>query len=119
MNSETYEERDAVCWHCLDCVTVPARVRCERCPEECDIEGCDAPGCNGQTPNASPWRSLRDDPPTMDHWEPVLLRDTSVPRVLQPPNAIVTWSVAYSLVRSDRAQDKLREGFTHWMKIPK
>jgi hypothetical protein len=35
---------DAVCWHCQDVVIMP-RTRCERCPEECDIEGCQEPGC--------------------------------------------------------------------------
>lgn len=38
-----------VCWHCLDHILPAPRPRCERCPEECDIEGCDAPGCAGMT----------------------------------------------------------------------
>jgi hypothetical protein len=42
-------EPDPVCWHCLD-VLIPdtQRPRCERCPDECDIEGCEAPGCAGE-----------------------------------------------------------------------
>lgn len=37
---------DAVCWHCQDIIVLP-RARCERCLDECDIEGCEEPGCEG------------------------------------------------------------------------
>jgi len=39
---------EAPCWHCRDIVSVIVsvpRTRCERCPDECDVEGCEAPGC--------------------------------------------------------------------------
>ncbi len=35
---------EAVCWHCGDVVLVE-RVRCERCPSECDDADCEASGC--------------------------------------------------------------------------
>jgi hypothetical protein len=40
-------DREAKCWHCFDVVLAPHRVRCERCPDECDVEGCEEPGCKG------------------------------------------------------------------------
>ena len=71
---------------------------------------------NGQ----SPWRSLRDDPPTFDDWKPVLLRDTECRHVRDAArDAIVTHAVSYYLIRSDRAEEKLRDGFNEWTEIPK
>ena len=44
-----YEVLD-VCWHCGDCLTPERdRPRCERCPSECDVAGCDEMGCVGIT----------------------------------------------------------------------
>lgn len=68
----------------------------------------------------SPWRSLRYDPPTFQDWKPVLLRDTECRHVRDAArDAIVTRAVSYYLIRSDRAEEKLRDGFTEWMEIPK
>lgn len=43
-----------VCWHCLCCL-VPAPAHCEHCPPpgECDVLGCDEPGCCGEVPPPS------------------------------------------------------------------
>jgi len=35
-----------VCWHCGDMLEPELRPHCERCSGECDVEGCEAPGCN-------------------------------------------------------------------------
>jgi hypothetical protein len=49
------------CWHCH--VTLapdePRRPRCESCPDECDIEGCDEPGCVGDAePGPDPFPDM-------------------------------------------------------------
>lgn len=44
------EQRD-VCWHCKVVLSHVPKPRCEDCPDECDVEGCDADGC---APAASP-----------------------------------------------------------------
>lgn len=37
---------EQTCWHCLTVLAgPPLRPRCEQCPDECDVENCDAPGC--------------------------------------------------------------------------
>lgn len=37
---------DPSCWHCGDVLIGPLpKPRCESCPDECDVEGCEAPGC--------------------------------------------------------------------------
>jgi hypothetical protein len=37
---------DPSCWHCGDVLIGPLpKPRCENCPDECDVEGCEAPGC--------------------------------------------------------------------------
>jgi hypothetical protein len=36
-------ERDC-CWHCGTVLVVP-KLRCEQCPSDCDVEGCDEMGC--------------------------------------------------------------------------
>ena len=41
----TKAEAEQVCWHCGDVLKPLPRPRCERCPDECDDEDCDAPGC--------------------------------------------------------------------------
>jgi hypothetical protein len=33
------------CWHCGVLLAHVSKPRCEPCPDECDIEGCDAFGC--------------------------------------------------------------------------
>lgn len=38
------EPRD-VCWHCKVVLSSAPKPRCEDCPDECDVEGCDADGC--------------------------------------------------------------------------
>lgn len=43
---EALEEAN-VCWHCKD-LLYPVKPRCERCPDECDDSGCQAPGCTEQ-----------------------------------------------------------------------
>ena len=49
--AELEAERDKaraedVCWHCGDALaTYSTRPRCEQCPDECDIEGCEEYGC--------------------------------------------------------------------------
>jgi hypothetical protein len=45
---ERLDPRD-VCWHCHVCLE-PAPRHCESCPPEgeCDVEGCDQPGCEGR-----------------------------------------------------------------------
>lgn len=37
-----------ICWHCHVVLAEPLRPRCERCPDECDAENCDEPGCGPQ-----------------------------------------------------------------------
>lgn len=41
------EQADTRCWHCGLMLIGVARPRCEQCPAECDVEGCDRPGCEG------------------------------------------------------------------------
>lgn len=50
ISGEEQPEPEPVCWHCLD-VLIPdsRRPRCERCPDECDVEGCEEPGCAGES----------------------------------------------------------------------
>lgn len=40
-----------VCWHCR-AVLMPDPPRCEQCPPpgDCDVDGCDEPGCSGEPP---------------------------------------------------------------------
>lgn len=40
-------ERDenVYCWHCGDALSEWPKPHCERCPTECDVEGCDELGC--------------------------------------------------------------------------
>lgn len=42
-------EAPTSCWHC-SVVLAPdeRRPRCEDCPDECDIEGCEEPGCDDE-----------------------------------------------------------------------
>ena len=35
------------CWHCHDVLLPSPAPRCESCPDECDVEGCNAPGLRG------------------------------------------------------------------------
>lgn len=39
-----------VCWHCGDVLAWTSKPRCETCPDECDIEGCEAFGCDTAAP---------------------------------------------------------------------
>jgi hypothetical protein len=101
-------DRDAVCWHCLDCVTVPARTRCEHCPEECDVEGCDAPGCNGQAATVSPWRSLKDYSAPEDIDSMILLRRAER----------LAWMLCGPLGRKRTIEIAMADGFDEYMEIP-
>jgi len=38
-------EQPDVCWHCKVVLSHVPKPRCEDCPEECDVEGCEADGC--------------------------------------------------------------------------
>lgn len=38
-----------ICWHCHDVLEPTERPHCTSCPPECDVEGCEAPGCMGET----------------------------------------------------------------------
>lgn len=38
-------EKSTTCWHCAVVLESPSKPRCEDCPDECDVEGCDADGC--------------------------------------------------------------------------
>ena len=37
------------CWHCGDELEPISKPRCERCPDECDVEDCDAMGCSTES----------------------------------------------------------------------
>ena len=43
MSDERYDE----CWHCGTRHEPGKRPRCEFCPDECVVEGCDEQGCLG------------------------------------------------------------------------
>lgn len=38
------EDEQNVCWHCK-VVLIPAPLRCENCPDECDDENCEEDAC--------------------------------------------------------------------------
>jgi hypothetical protein len=43
---QAQKSADPSCWHCGDVLIGPLpKPRCESCPDECDVEGCEAPGC--------------------------------------------------------------------------
>lgn len=42
------------CWHCGVVLAYAPKLRCEDCPDECDVEGCDELGCAPATPTAAP-----------------------------------------------------------------
>lgn len=46
-NAAPVEQSDTrpSCWHCGVVLAYAPKLRCEDCPEECDVEGCDELGC--------------------------------------------------------------------------
>ncbi len=47
----TVEADPDVCWHCRACLA-PEPPHCDQCPPpgDCDVLGCDEPGCSGAPP---------------------------------------------------------------------
>lgn len=50
-SAATSGAREAHCWHCGVVLANAPKLRCEDCPDECDVEGCGAMGC---APSAVP-----------------------------------------------------------------
>ena len=51
------------CWHCLDVLEPEPWPHCQACPakNDCDVEGCTAPGCQGERhPTADDWLEQAD-----------------------------------------------------------
>ncbi len=42
---EARREQMQTCWHCRVVLSEAVKPRCENCPDECDVEGCDEDGC--------------------------------------------------------------------------